>query len=232
MEDPRSTTTLYTFFSLAAPPLPELGRVVGRSMGFLEALSGCAERGRLPDPRPPQKGRQLETVEMKVRIDCEGCESRSARRWRDGRRHRHRRRPQENRVTVTGYVDAAKVMRRVARKTGKRVEPWPYVPYDVVAHPTRPAPTTRGRLPATCATSWQPRRRAARARHVHRDQVHRGLLRRQPQRGVRHHVAPILTGIELFHSAGQAGRPVVVPVADSSACPAVAVLGPVKLFDH
>lgn len=46
--------------------------------------------------------------------------------------------PRENRVTVTGYVDAAKVMRRVARKTGKRVEPWPYVPYDVVAHPYAP----------------------------------------------------------------------------------------------
>ena len=29
-------------------------------------------------------------------------------------------------------------MRRVAYKTGKRVEPWPYVPYDMVAHPYAP----------------------------------------------------------------------------------------------
>ena len=41
----------------------------------------------------------------------------------------------QSKVTVTGYVDAGKVMRRVAYKTGKRVEPWPYVPYDTVAHP-------------------------------------------------------------------------------------------------
>ena len=46
--------------------------------------------------------------------------------------------PKQNKVTVTGYVDPAKVMRRVAYKTGKRVEPWPYVPYDVVAHPYAP----------------------------------------------------------------------------------------------
>jgi copper chaperone CopZ len=80
-----------------------------------------------------------QTVEMKVLIDCDGCE-RKVRKALEGmegvssvdvaaRQHK---------VTVTGYVDAGKVMRRVAYKTGKRVEPWPYVPYDVVAHPYAP----------------------------------------------------------------------------------------------
>ncbi|CAM0910039.1 unnamed protein product [Alopecurus aequalis] len=106
-------------------------------MGFLEALSGLC-----PAPleqRHLQKGRQLETVEMKVRIDCEGCESkiRDTLEGMDGVTCVEVV-PRQNRVTVTGYVDAAKVMRRVARKTGKRVEPWPYVPYDAVAHPCAP----------------------------------------------------------------------------------------------
>jgi copper chaperone CopZ len=123
-------------------------------MGFLEALSElCA----CPPPltrRHLQKVRQLETVEMKVRIDCDGCVSkiRKTLEGMDGVTGVDVV-PRENRVTVTGYVDAAKVMRRVARKTGKRVEPWPYVPYDaaaVAAHHNHYAPggAYDGRAPA------------------------------------------------------------------------------------
>lgn len=43
-----------------------------------------------------------------------------------------------NKVTVVGYVDPAKVVRRVAHRTGKKAELWPYVPYDVVEHPYAP----------------------------------------------------------------------------------------------
>ncbi|KAG5547682.1 hypothetical protein RHGRI_013393 [Rhododendron griersonianum] len=43
--------------------------------------------------------------------------------------------PKQHKVTVVGYVDPDKVVNRVARRTGKRAEIWPYVPYDVVAHP-------------------------------------------------------------------------------------------------
>jgi hypothetical protein len=80
---------------------------------------------------------QLTAVKMKVRIDCEGCERRI-------RKALHGVTgvevvPKQSKVAVTGYIDdPAKVMRRVARKTGKRVEPWPYVPYDVVPHPYAP----------------------------------------------------------------------------------------------
>ncbi|KAJ0009986.1 hypothetical protein Pint_34304 [Pistacia integerrima] len=58
-----------------------------------------------------------QTVEVKVRIDCEGCERKA------------------NKVTVVGYVDPSKVVSRVAHRTGKKAELWPYVPYDMVAHP-------------------------------------------------------------------------------------------------
>ncbi|KAM3192410.1 hypothetical protein ACQJBY_069562 [Aegilops geniculata] len=118
-------------------------------MGFLEALSGLCRSCPAPLTRGHlQKGRQLETVEMKVRIDCEGCVSkiRKTLEGMDGVTGVDVV-PRENRVTVTGYVDAAKVMRRVARKTGKRVEPWPYVPYDVVAQPYAPGAYDR-RAPA------------------------------------------------------------------------------------
>ncbi|XP_047074298.1 heavy metal-associated isoprenylated plant protein 26-like [Lolium rigidum] len=105
-------------------------------MGFLEAMSGLCGCPAPLTQRHLQKGRQLETVDMKVHIDCEGCESkiRKTLEAMDGVTGIEVA-PRQNRVTVTGYVDATKVMRRVARKTGKRVEPWPYVPYAAVAHP-------------------------------------------------------------------------------------------------
>lgn len=40
----------------------------------------------------------------------------------------------QQKVTVTGYVEAAKVLKK-ARSTGKRAEFWPYVPYSLVAQP-------------------------------------------------------------------------------------------------
>lgn len=43
-----------------------------------------------------------------------------------------------NKVTVVGYVEPSKVVSRIAHRTGKKAEIWPYVPYDVVAHPYAP----------------------------------------------------------------------------------------------
>lgn len=37
-------------------------------------------------------------------------------------------------VSVTGYVEANKVLKK-AKSTGKKAEIWPYVPYNLVAHP-------------------------------------------------------------------------------------------------
>lgn len=40
----------------------------------------------------------------------------------------------QQKVTVTGYVDANKVLKK-AKSTGKKTEIWPYVPYNLVAQP-------------------------------------------------------------------------------------------------
>lgn len=46
--------------------------------------------------------------------------------------------PKQHKLTVVGYVDPEKVVHRVAHRTGKKAELWPYVPYDVVDHPYAP----------------------------------------------------------------------------------------------
>lgn len=101
-----------------------------------------------------------QTVELKVRMDCEGCERR-IRHALEGMKGNYRINPfrycsldgdgderagvrsvevdpKQKKVTVEGYVEAKKVMRRIERKTGKKAEPWPYVPYEVVEHPYAP----------------------------------------------------------------------------------------------
>ena len=40
----------------------------------------------------------------------------------------------QHKASVTGYADAKKVLKK-ARSTGKKAELWPYVPYNLVAHP-------------------------------------------------------------------------------------------------
>ena len=41
----------------------------------------------------------------------------------------------QSKVTVNGYVDANKVLKRVRRTGKKRAEFWPYVPQHVVTYP-------------------------------------------------------------------------------------------------
>ncbi|KAF5752011.1 putative metal ion binding protein [Tripterygium wilfordii] len=86
-----------------------------------------------------KKRKQFQTVEIKIKLDCDGCE-RKARRSVEGMKgvtqvdvDR-----KSNKLTVIGYVDPSKVVSRVAHRTGKRAELWPYVPYDVVEHPYAP----------------------------------------------------------------------------------------------
>ena len=78
-------------------------------------------------------------MEIKVKMDCEGCE----------RRVRHSVEgmkgvtqvevdPKQSKLTVVGYVEPEKVLHRVRYRTGKKADFWPYVPYDVVAHPYEP----------------------------------------------------------------------------------------------
>eukprot|EP00253_Pinus_taeda_P019431 PITA_19431 len=101
-------------------------------MGAFALLSSWIDAATTPRPK---KFKQFQTVELRVRIDCEGCERKvkNALTSMKGvstveveRKH--------NKVTVTGYVDPKKVLKRV-RGTGKTAELWPYKPYHLVYYP-------------------------------------------------------------------------------------------------
>ncbi|PWA68628.1 heavy metal transport/detoxification superfamily protein [Artemisia annua] len=83
-----------------------------------------------------KKKNQLQTVEIKVKMDCEGCERR-VRKSVEGMKGVTSVEvdPKKSKLTVVGYVDPDKVLHRVQHRTGKKAEMWPYVPYDVVDHP-------------------------------------------------------------------------------------------------
>ncbi|KAH8502839.1 hypothetical protein H0E87_014222 [Populus deltoides] len=81
--------------------------------GTLEFLSDLVGSG-----GHKHKKKQLQTVELKVRMDCDGCELKV-----------------KNALSsMSGYVDSNKVLKK-AKSTGKRAEIWPYVPYSLVAQP-------------------------------------------------------------------------------------------------
>ncbi|XP_044488698.1 heavy metal-associated isoprenylated plant protein 22-like [Mangifera indica] len=82
-----------------------------------------------------KKRKPMQTVEIKVKMDCDGCERRvrNAVSSIKGAKSIDVNRKQ-SRVTVTGYVEPNKVLKKV-KSTGKRAEFWPYVPYNLVAYP-------------------------------------------------------------------------------------------------
>ncbi|CAL9106928.1 heavy metal-associated isoprenylated plant protein 23-like [Musa acuminata AAA Group] len=98
--------------------------------GTLECFSNFLGSG-----RRHKKRKQFQTVELKVRMDCEGCELkvRNVLSTMRGVQSVDINRKQYK-VTVTGYVEPHKVIKRV-QSTGKKAELWPYVPYSLVAHP-------------------------------------------------------------------------------------------------
>ncbi|KAL5718874.1 hypothetical protein ACHQM5_011731 [Ranunculus cassubicifolius] len=71
------------------------------------------------------------TVEIKVKMDCDGCERRvkSSVSSMKGVRSVQVNRKQSH-VVVSGYVEPNKVLKRI-KSTGKRAEFWPYVPYNL-----------------------------------------------------------------------------------------------------
>ncbi|XP_072952756.1 heavy metal-associated isoprenylated plant protein 23 isoform X2 [Typha angustifolia] len=75
--------------------------------------------------------KQLQTVELKVRMDCDGCELKVKKALSHMRVEVNRK---QQKVTVIGYVEPHKVLKR-AQSTGKRAEIWPYIPYNLVVHP-------------------------------------------------------------------------------------------------
>lgn len=87
-------------------------------------------------------------MEIKVKIDCEGCE-RKVRRAVEGMEGVTQVdiEPKLSKLTVVGYVEPRKVVSRVKHRTGKRAELWPYVHYEEVGHPYAPGVYDR-RAPA------------------------------------------------------------------------------------
>eukprot|EP00253_Pinus_taeda_P015871 PITA_15871 len=101
-------------------------------MGVLALLSSWIDAATAPRRK---KLKQFQTVELRVLMDSERCERkvRNALTSMKGVRTVEVER-QQYKVTVTGYVDANKVLKRVKR-TGKRAEFWPYKPYHLVYYP-------------------------------------------------------------------------------------------------
>eukprot|EP01018_Ginkgo_biloba_P037958 Gb_20918 [translate_table: standard] len=82
-----------------------------------------------------KKKKQMQTVELKVRMDCDGCERKvkNALSSMSGVKSVDVNRKMQK-VTVSGYVEPNKVLKKV-KGTGKKAEFWPYVPYNLVSEP-------------------------------------------------------------------------------------------------
>ncbi|KAK9276971.1 hypothetical protein L1049_006510 [Liquidambar formosana] len=100
-------------------------------MGALDYLSNfCTVSSTRKSKRKP-----MQTVDIKVKMDCDGCERKvkNAVSSMKGARQVDVNRKQ-SRVTVRGYVEPNKVLKRI-KSTGKSAEFWPYVPYNLVSYP-------------------------------------------------------------------------------------------------
>ncbi|KAG6776030.1 heavy metal-associated isoprenylated plant protein 24-like [Populus alba x Populus x berolinensis] len=89
----------------------------------------------LSNVKKGKKRKQMQTVALKVRMDCEGCERKikSVLSGVKGVKSVDVDMKQQK-VTVTGYAEPKKVL-KAAQSTKKKVEMWPYVPYTLVANP-------------------------------------------------------------------------------------------------
>ncbi|XP_042501288.1 heavy metal-associated isoprenylated plant protein 21-like [Macadamia integrifolia] len=101
-------------------------------MGALDYLSNFCT---VTSTRSRSKRKPMQTVDIKVKMDCDGCERRvkHAVSSMKGVKSVEVSRKQ-SRVTVSGYVDSKKVLKRI-KSTGKKAELWPYVPYNLVSYP-------------------------------------------------------------------------------------------------
>ncbi|KAK3218376.1 hypothetical protein Dsin_012346 [Dipteronia sinensis] len=101
-------------------------------MGALDYLSNFCT---VTTTSTRSKRRPMQTVDIKVKMDCDGCERRvknAVTNMRGVKTVDVNRK--QSRVTVSGYVDPNNVLRRV-KSTGKRAEFWPYVPQHLVYYP-------------------------------------------------------------------------------------------------
>ncbi|CAI9777692.1 unnamed protein product [Fraxinus pennsylvanica] len=106
-------------------------------MGFLDRFSNFFESSWSDRKKLEKlKKKPLRTVEIRIKMDCRGCEKKvrkSVQHMRGVTQVLVERKMQK--LTVIGHVDPVKVLRRVVRRTGKKAEMWPFVPYDMVPHP-------------------------------------------------------------------------------------------------
>lgn len=108
-------------------------------MRVLEYISYCCEALWAHGHEHLTKRKPFKTVEIKVKMDCEGCEKK-VKKSVEGMKGVTgvEVEPKQQKVTVSGYVDPDKVLHRVRHRTGKKAEFWPYVPYDAVEHMVHP----------------------------------------------------------------------------------------------
>ncbi|KAL3514057.1 hypothetical protein ACH5RR_026774 [Cinchona calisaya] len=101
-------------------------------MGVAGTLEYLAD---LISSKKAKKRKQMNTVSLKVRMDCEGC-ARKVKKTLQGVKGAKSVDVdlKQQKATVTGFVEAKKVL-KAAQATRKKVEPWPYVPYTMIAHP-------------------------------------------------------------------------------------------------
>ncbi|KAK1410377.1 hypothetical protein QVD17_36913 [Tagetes erecta] len=103
-------------------------------MGALDYLSNFFNAATTRS-RSRSRRRPMQTVEIKVKMDCDGCERRvknSVKSMKGVKTVEVNRK--QSRVTVSGNVDPNKVLKNV-KNTGKRAEFWPYIPYNLVSYP-------------------------------------------------------------------------------------------------
>ncbi|XP_050228909.1 heavy metal-associated isoprenylated plant protein 21-like [Mercurialis annua] len=101
-------------------------------MGALDYISNFCT---VTTTRSRTKRKPMQTVEIKVKMDCDGCERRvkqAVTSMKGVKRVEVIRK--ESKVVVNGYVDPNKVLKRV-KSTGKRAEFWPYIPQHLVHYP-------------------------------------------------------------------------------------------------
>ncbi|KAM3384167.1 hypothetical protein ACQJBY_008679 [Aegilops geniculata] len=129
---------------------------VGGTLEYLSGLlGGGGGHGHGHGHGNRRRRKQMQTVELKVSMDCEGCERKvkNALSSMKGVRSVNINRKQQK-VTVAGYVEPSKVLRK-AQSTGKKAEIWPYVPYSQVSQPYV-AGTYDKRAPAGYVRSQEP----------------------------------------------------------------------------
>ncbi|XP_071716280.1 heavy metal-associated isoprenylated plant protein 20-like [Rutidosis leptorrhynchoides] len=103
-------------------------------MGYLDHISDLFS---VSSPKK-HKRKTMQIVEIKVKMDCDGCvrKVKSAASSSKGVKSVEVDQS-KSRVTVKGYVDPKKVLKKI-QETGKKAEMWPYVPYNLVHYPYAP----------------------------------------------------------------------------------------------